>query len=395
MPPETEPAKPATSAPAAPPESISEKMERLGWKPEEKHDANPNALGAKARAAEAEPAPAATAGTEAGAEVVAEEAAEATQEIVQSKAPNAEKLEQLKALSAELGMLLEDGRVTTKERAEIRVARRELREQAAKLEADAMGRVTAATKLLEDREAELGPKLSKVEQFEKAIGAADHEEIAKLAGFESWDKFQEHIIALKADPAYKRLRAVETQLEQERREKADRDERDKTERDKREMDERRAQGERQQAHARQEYIGGLSKKMTESADPLVKAMADDPSFTGAVFRVIEENWRESGVELTPEQALRKPAKGAAQPLMAELKKLYDRLHPVFAASAAAPAAKASAPPARKPTRSPAPTTPPAPSVKKLEDKQWKQDAQRRLEEAAREEAIERRGRRAV
>ena len=48
------------AAPAAAPtnESISEKMERLGWEPEAKHDANPNALGAKAREAAKERRPA-------------------------------------------------------------------------------------------------------------------------------------------------------------------------------------------------------------------------------------------------------------------------------------------------------------------------------------------------
>ncbi len=367
-----------------PPESISEKMARLGWEKDLKHDDNPDTLGARARAE-------ATDETEAEPEKPAkvEKAEKKKPAAAEPADPLAAKREKLQELIGELGMAMEDGRVTTAERAAFRAERREAREALAKLEQETIARLEARTKAAEEADQKNAPRFDKLGAFEKAVEEGDHEAMAKAAGFDSYDKLQEHIIALKADPAYRRLRALESQVETDRREKREREERDAKAAEEREA---KAAQEAEQAknnEARSNYMRDLSKTMSQSTDPLVKAMHDDPSFVSAIFRVQQEHY-DGEKTITPEQALRTAARGTSAPIMAELRKLHDRLAPIFStpqpsASTAVAAVKAGV------GRSPQPDKPPAPSKAPQTERDWKISAARRLEEAAAEEKAQRRG----
>jgi hypothetical protein len=376
-------------------------MERLGWEPEAKHDANPNALGAKAREAAKERRPAKTkaeptaaAATDAAPAEAAPTVAE-TKEALEKSDPLAPKREQLKGLIAELGLMLEDGRVTSKERAEIRVARKQMQEQLAASERESISRIEAALKQVEERETAIGPKAAKIAEFEAAVASGDHEAIAKFAGFESYDKWQEHVIALKQDPAYKRLRALEQQAAERAKADAEREERARQEAEMRQQHEERQRSTQAQIEARRVYIADLTGKMAASEDPIVKAMSDDPAFVGAVFRVQQENWDGGPTVMRPEDAINKPARGESQTLRQQLERIYKKLTPIFAGQPGAQAPKPAPTQSAAPKRSTAPSSPkpPPPSVKKMDDSEWKKQAAARLSEAAREEAIERRGRR--
>jgi hypothetical protein len=394
-------------APPGKGESLVEKMERLGWERDGDPLDNPDSLAHKANAGERDKKKPPAKAEEAKAEdaEIDEEEPEKHKAAEQAADPLAPKREQLKALIAELGMQLEDGRVTSVERAALRGERRDAKEALAKLEREAQARIEAATKALEEREASHKPRFDKLGDFEKAIEVGDHDKIAQVAGFESWDKLQEHVIALKADPAYQRMRALEKQVEEREKQARERDEKAKREAEEQETRARAEASQRERAEAQAAYRKQLSSEMAQSTDPLLRAMADDPSFVGAIFRVQDSHYDGgNGRLLTPEEALRTPPKGSSSsPLMAELKKLHDRLAPIFGQpvsneAAAAAAVKAGAvgkqPPAaekpkRTPPRTPSPPAPPAASKTKDTDRDWKINAQRRLEEAAREERLAR------
>lgn len=386
MPPDEAPAAAQPAAPA-PTESLSQQMERLGWDRDDKHDAVPNSLGARARAAAtAEPAAADT--TELAEAEEPEKPAPAAAKKPAATDPNEAKREQLKTLIAELGMEMEDRRVTTAERAAFREERRQAKEALASLERDTMARLDAATKAREEQSAKDAPRFDKLSQFERAIGEGDHEAMAKIAGFENYDKLQEHIIALKSDPAYKRLMAVEEKAARIERETKEREEASEKARAEQEARLTAEQQQQEQARVRNEYMTQLSAQMAKSNDPLVKAMSDDPSFVGAVFRVQQEHW-DGEQTLTPEQAIRTAAKGAQNPLMAELKRLHERLAPIFGSAPAVPK-PAEAPAKGKPVRTPPVGKPPAPSKAPNDDHEWKKQGARRLTEAAAEEARQKR-----
>lgn len=384
------------------PESFADKMERLGWKPEEKHDANPNALGSLAREAEAaekaakterkgKAKPAAAAET-AKPEPPAAEAAETAAEVIAD--PSAAKREQLTALIAELGLQLEDGRVTNKERAELRGAQKRLRDELASREREAMTRIEAAAKKLEERDGEAAPKLARLAEFDAAVASGDHEAFAKLAGFENYDKFQEHVIALKQDPAYKRLRALEQEAAERSKHDAERAEREAKSAEEKKQSEENERLAREAAENRRVYIADLTTKMSSSADPLAKAMSIDPAFVSSVARTQWEGWDGISEPMSAEQALDYVAPGQTMPLRGHLKALYERLSPVFGSPAPAEAPKPARTEPEKP-RAKAPAAPPrpAPSVKKLNDQEWKEQARIRMQEAAREEEMAKRGRR--
>ena len=374
-------------------ETFAERLERLGWDKKTPHGDNPEALGAKARAA-------------AGGD---DEHQEDTKPDIPKPKPSepakpadptdrAARLEKLKADVTELGMVIEDGKVTVAERHALREERRQAKAEIAKLEQEAKVRTDAMLASIEEREAKLKPGLGKLEQFERAVADDDHEALAKLMGFEDYDKWQEHIIGVKSDPNYKTLRSLKETVERDKREREEREVAAA-----REAEEAAARTEQEERTKKQReidtgYCRDLSAQMKEHSDPLIKAMADDPGFVNAVFRVQKENW-DGDKPMPVEVAIRTPARGAGLPLMAELKRLHDKLAPVFGSpqpspSVAVAAVKAGvgkpAPePEKKKTRTPEPTKAPAVSERKQSDQEWKQSAARRLEEAAREEAAAR------
>ena len=379
-------------------QSFAERMEQLGWDKKVPHSEVPESLGAKARAAEAtEPADPAD-------EPTKPDVPKPKTEPAKPETPTEkdEKRKQLAELVKELGLELNEGKVTVAERAELRMARRRAESEIAKLEQEAKSRTDAMVKSLEEREAKLKPGMGKLEQFERAVADDDHEAIAKLMGFEDYDKWQEHIIGVKSDPNYKTLRSLKETVERDKREREEREAAAAKEAEETAARTEQAAQQQKQREVEAGYCRDLAKEMSESSDPLIKAMHDDPAFVNAIFRVQKENW--DGVKAMPlEEAIRTPARGTSLPLMAELKRLHDKLAPVFGSPQPSPgvavaAVKAGggkpapvAPAAKKVARTPEPTKPPAVSQRKQSDQEWKQQGARRLEEAARaDEAAKRR-----
>ncbi len=402
--PSAEPAAPAAEPVAAEKpdrsdrgkQSFAERMEQLGWDKKVPHSEVPESLGAKARAAEA--------ATEPEDEPTKPDVVKPKTEPAKPETPTEkdEKRKQLDALVSELGMKIEDGKVTVAERAALREERRQAKAEIVRLEAEAKTRTDAMLKSLEEREAKLKPGMGKLEQFERAVADDDHEAIAKLMGFEDYDKWQEHIIGVKSDPNYKTLRSLKETVERDKREREEREA--AAAKEAKEAAEKAEQTERQREQQRidSEYCQGLSKQMAASSHPLLKAFSDDPQFVGAVFRIQKENW--DGKDPMPlEEVIKTPARGATQPLEAELKRIYDKLVPIFGTPVSSPGATVAAvkagvgkpapvaAPAKKVARTPEPTKVPAVSQRKQSDQEWKQQAARRLEEAARaDEAAKRR-----
>lgn len=282
--------------------------------------------------------------------------------------PPANELEAMRVQATRLGFVVEDGKVTTAERVAFRERQREAAAQRAELEKE-------MTTKLEQRLTEYKPKLERSDQLTAAIEQGDHDAIAKVIGFENWDKLIEDQIARKADPNYQRLRA----LEESHKERARQDE-------ERAVAEQKRQEQQREQSARAGYMQQLGATMKESKDPLVAAFSDEPGFVQTIFNIQSARYRETGEVISPEQAAHLAAPGASATPRAWLKGLYDRLTPVFGASAAAPAPAAeTAKPAASP-RSPAPRTvaPKAPSPamsRGFDRKGYIKDGERRLRDA--------------
>jgi hypothetical protein len=346
------PAPVATEAPAATPkppanESIADGLRRLGGGNEVfKHPTDKDA----ALAAELEERAAAK--VETSTETDDEPEVEASED--KGKRPKAKRteakpdaapageVEQLRALATKLGMSLEDGKVTTTERVKLREEKR------ANLQAISQARQNAIAEVQKMRE-EIAPRITRAQAFEEAVASGDFNAIAQHAGFKDWNEMQEDQLKKAADPNYRKLLDLESQLKAEKAEK----------------EKAREQAEQQerthaQIRAQNQYKSQLSARMVSSQDPLVKAMADMPNFVNAVFNVQNATWDGSSDAMTPEHAIRHSVNGAPS-LLNEMKTLYERLAPVFAPKAApAPAA-----PAKKPAAKPvaAATPPVAPAVR--------------------------------
>lgn len=285
-------------------------------------------------------------------------------------APTGGEMDQLKALAGKLGLVLEDGRVTSRERAELRIARKNAADELAKRQQAAIAEIQAAKQ-------ELAADAAKVEAFKTALEGSDHDEIAKVAGFESWDKMVEDRISRLADPNYQRLK----KLEQEAAERAKRDEQLAKEAQQRQEQQAKAQ-------ARANYLANLGKGMRESKDPLVAAFAADPMFVNAIFRIQEENYDGSGVP-APEQAVKMKLRGSGESPREYIERVYRTAKGILEQPPPAPAT----PPV---VAKPAPKTPtvpkPKPAGRMDTPRAWKDDAIRRFEDAARADLAEERRR---
>lgn len=376
-------------------QSFAERMEQLGWDKKVPHSEVPESLGAKARAAEAtEPADPADEPTKP--DVVKPKTEPPKPETPTEKD---EKRKQLAELVKELGMQMEDGKVTVAERAALREERRQAKAEIVRLEQEAKARTDAMVASLEEREAKLKPGMGKLEQFERAVADDDHEAIAKLMGFEDYDKWQEHIIGVKSDPNYKTLRSLKERVEKDAQERADREAAAAKDAEEQAAKAEQTERQRKQQEIDAGYCRDLSKQMAESDNPLLKAFSDDPQFVGAVFRIQKENW--DGVTPMPiEQAIKTPARGAKVPLEAELKRIYDKLVPIFSTPVSSPGATVAAvkagvgkpapEPAKKVGRTPAPTKPPPVTEHRETEQERKRRWTARMEEAARADAAAKR-----
>ncbi len=227
-------------------------------------------------------------------------------------------LDQLKALAAKRGYVIEDGKVMPSERAKFRQYQRERDGKLSKAEQE---RLTA----VEQREKAVETEIKRAQSILKARADGDYQGLAKELGFENWDKLQEDVIARISDPNYKRLR----ELEQWKEEEASRAEKAKAEQEQTAQQQRAMQ-------QRQAVYKKFAEEMPQSKDPLVAAMGDHPLFTNTVLRIQEQMWKEHGA-LSYEFLAGQKAEGAPRSLREECKELYDRLHKVYGQQQAQPA----------------------------------------------------------
>lgn len=238
--------------------------------------------------------------------------------------------------------------------------------------------LAAREKAVKDAEAAAGSneRVKKAESILAAIESGDPDGFAAAVGRKNFNEFQEEFIKRLADPNYtelKRLKEWKEQQEQERVKAAE----EAKQREESEVRERMRAG----------YMDSLSKTCAASSNPLVAALAEDPNFLQAVFRIQQENWDPVQQKtVTAEEAIRKAAKGAKQPLEDELRGIYERLGKGF--GAATPAPEASPPkgkrPAPKTAVTPPNTTGGASAPKKPSDMtplEWREYSRKRLEES--------------
>lgn len=302
--------QPAAAAPAAPPARelpFADQMRAIDPKvfdpdtPTHPEAAATEAAAATEPAAEEKPAKGKAAAAK---KQVIEVPADATQA----------EIEQIKALAAKHGFHVEDGKITTGERVRLRQEAQARQRMLEEREREAQQKIEEATKQFEDR----FRFADEVSEFQKT---RDFQKLAKSLGFETWDKLQEEVIAQNTDPNYRRIRELEEYKNREERAKQER----------MQLEQQRAQ-ESARVEAQQRYMTKLHSDMAASKDPLVQAMADDPSFANAIFQIQREHYNPADdTTVTPEQAALMAVRGAAKPVKTELEQLYKRLHKVFGA----------------------------------------------------------------
>lgn len=352
MPDET-PAQPAISVPApgtvgvhpaTPPppagESFFQKMERLGGfgdgpveteKPLDEK-AEPAKPAAEAETKTEKPAKAKKGAKGKEIEKPAELKTAAETENQAEPSPE-QKLETLRTLAKDLGLVIDDNKVVANERAELRIAKRDHQRR---VEEEQRGLVEQYNQAV----AAIQPELDKARAVMKALDEGDADELAKLAGAKDWNEAQERFIAKMTDPNWKKIRDLERQVEADKREKTEHEQRlqQQSEHNKKLVAERT-------------YQTDLAKAMKQSQDPICRELSDDPAFVNAIFQIQRENW-DGSETVTAEQALKMAVKGAPMSVREELEQHYRRLHKVFGAAVAAAVAEATPPVAAEPAKAP-------------------------------------------
>lgn len=226
--------------------------------------------------------------------------------------PTVAKLEQLRALSKELGYTLEETRVSVGERAQFRQQRQQHFEQVRQLEAQAQAQAQAILN-------EANVRASVALKAQQAIDSGDFEAFAKALGRKDWNDLNREAIGRFADPNYRKVQELEAwkRQQEEQAQKAHQEAR------------QRAQEQQRESQV-QAYKAELSTTMAQSTDPLLAAFADDPLFIDAVFRV-QDTYFDGNTTITPEEAVRIKPKNGGDPLFEEMRRLYSRLEKAFRA----------------------------------------------------------------
>lgn len=350
----TETAAPATQA-AAPKanESFVQRMERIGgvdvFKPEPVEEAT-------AETVTAEPAKA---------EKVEKPKAE------KKPAASAERIEELKALATELGMTLEDGRVTSAERARLRVTSQAKAKELLELEQAATQRIEEARKTFEE---EL--------QFAQGVSAfkdsKDFQSLAKSLGYEDWNKLQDDVLAQASDPNYRRL----LELEKRDKERAEAEEKSKKDAEERQRESKRIAAE-------QRYITGLSNEMGKSQNKLLAAFADDALFVNQVYNIQKQHYNPLTDETIEIDDALKFIPPNGKSLNSVMEGLYQKLRSVYGEQAApattAPAAGTGSKPKPRTDALPPPKASKPSKVDPTDRRAWMQNASGRFTQAINED----------
>jgi hypothetical protein len=218
-----------------------------------------------------------------------------------------EKLEQLKALAAEVGVDFDGERVTTRDRVNFRAERRELKEKLSVKEADLQARFDRATASLEDRYAS-------AVKLQEAIDSRDFDQIAKEAGYETFGAMSVAHVQRRLSPDQQEMAKLRGELVAEKRERAAWQERQKE-----------RQAEAQRADSITEYKQDLTTELRDHSDPAIADFAREPSFVDMVFTVQQQHW-------DGQQTL--PTNEAVNMVINELRGTYSRMNRFFGNQAA-------------------------------------------------------------
>lgn len=290
-------------------------------------------------------------------------------------APEADEMAQLTALAKKLGLEIDTGKVTAAERIRLREERRARENKLAEQE-------RAVALKLEQAAQQFGQELTDAREVKRVLSSLDPDAIAKVAGYESYDKFQEAMLAKATDPNYLRIRELERRDAERQAAEA-----------KRQEEQARLMAQQTQAQREQTYLGELTTMMQASKNPVVAALADDPRFARTVMQIQREHYDPvTKTTLTAEQAIKVGVRGAQRALEEEMRQMHTRLSKAFGGVAPVaqtqPAAPAAPPPdTDKPGAKPrpktqvAPSTPEAAPSKRRSKTEWAKYESDRLREA--------------
>ena len=215
-------------------------------------------------------------------------------------------LAQLQELAKKHGFVIEDQKVLPRERHAFREERRQARQ---KLELE-----RAEWQRQRDAEvAQIRTQGAAVIKAAQAYQAKDWDAFAQALGAKDWNDLNGEVIGTFADPNYKKLQELE-------RWKRDNEERARAAEEER----KRVAIQQQEAQAQAEYKTALAAQMAESDDPFIAAMADDPNFVHAVFKIQEAHF-DGHETISFEEAVRLKPRNGGSALLEQMRTLYSKL----------------------------------------------------------------------
>jgi hypothetical protein len=231
--------------------------------------------------------------------------------------------EQLQNLAKQLGYVIDDRKIYSKERVDFREHQRK---QRAALDEDKR----RALAEIEQARVQTKGDIDRVNQIIADFQAGNWDQFATHLDptFKNWDDLQRAVVARVADPHYKELQDLKQQLAaKEKREEQER------------AEWRRQQQVAQVAENTRRYHARLSQQMAQSQDPLCAALSDDPRFVAAIAAVQNEHWdEETRTTIRPEQAIKIVQRGMQRSIADDMGEFYKKLSKVFGAAAPAVAA---------------------------------------------------------
>lgn len=136
------------------------------------------------------------------------------------------------------------------------------------------------------------PDAQALRELRTAHARGDYEQVAQLLGAESWEAVQGHYVRTLTDPGHSKVLELERKLA----------EREAQERRQIEQAQRTQQEQQRRAMISQ-YKQSMREEMRRSSDPVLADLHDQPELIEALFTVKADHYRETGRELTLEQAL--------------------------------------------------------------------------------------------
>lgn len=227
----------------------------------------------------------------------------------ETAAEREKRLAELRPELEKLGLKVEAGEVTVKERAALRAERRKAEEK-----------LSAAKAQVEERIAQFEREASTYGKLKQVISSRDIEAMARLMGFESFGKMATEYATVGNDPALREAREAKAQLE------AMRAEREAERRAAQEAAERAASEEKTRA-AREQYQQEMVATLEAHEVPEIRALAANPEFQHYVYLVQQDSYRQSGGATFLDTA------DAAELAFEKTRASFESLLPVFQAKA--------------------------------------------------------------